>query len=87
MVGQAGREEMKLDVSTMMGGNQSLSGVFLGAEIFTDRVYNNIQKLIEDIGKGELKVVLDKSFALKDAAAAHEFIESRKAFGRVTMIP
>lgn len=87
MVGQAGREEMKLDVSTMMGGNQSLSGVFLGAEIFTDRVYNNIQKLIEDIGKGELKVVLDKSFALKDAAAAHEFIESRKAFGRVTLIP
>ena len=42
--------------STMMGGNQSLSGVFPGAQIFADRVYNNIRKLIEDIGKGELKV-------------------------------
>jgi|GEM_PF-2781189 len=73
--------------STMMGGNQSLSGVFPGAQIFADRVYNNIRKLIEDIGKGELKVVLDKSFALKDAAAAHEYIESRKALGRVTLIP
>ncbi len=87
MVGRAGREDMRVDVTTMMGGNQSLSGVFLGAEIFTDRVHDNIQKLIEDIAKGELKVVLDKSFPLKDAAAAHEYIESRKAFGRVTLIP
>ncbi|MBX3488648.1 MAG: zinc-binding alcohol dehydrogenase family protein [Parvibaculum sp.] len=87
MVGRAGREDMRVDVTTMMGGNQSLSGVFLGAEIFTDRVHDNIQKLIGDIAKGELKVVLDKSFALKDAAAAHEYIESRKAFGRVTLIP
>ena len=87
MVGRAGREDMRVDVSTMMGGNQSLSGVFLGAEIFTDRVHDNIQNLIDDIAKGELKVVLDKSFPLKDAAAAHEYIESRKAFGRVTLIP
>tara|TARA_R110002110_G_scaffold3104_3_gene15848 strand:- start:1830 stop:2792 length:963 start_codon:yes stop_codon:yes gene_type:complete len=87
MVGMAGREDMKIDVSSLMGGNQSLSGVFLGAEIFNDRVHDNIQKLIGDIAKGELKVVLDKSFALKDAAAAHEYIESRKAFGRVTLIP
>ena len=43
MVGRAGREDMRVDVSTMMGGNQSLSGVFLGAEIFTDRVHNNIR--------------------------------------------
>ncbi|MEX2248381.1 MAG: zinc-binding alcohol dehydrogenase family protein [Parvibaculum sp.] len=87
MVGRAGREDMRVDVSTMMGGNQSLSGVFLGAEIFSDRVHDNIQSLIDDIAKGDLKVVLDKSFALKDAAAAHEYIESRKAFGRVTLIP
>ena len=87
MVGRAGREDMRVEVSSMMGGNQSLSGVFLGAEIFTDRVHDNIQKLIGDIAKGELKVVLDKSFPLKDAAAAHEYIESRKAFGRVTLIP
>lgn len=87
MVGNAGREDMKIDVSSLMGGNQSLSGVFLGAEIFNDRVHDNVQKLIGDIAKGKLKVVLDKSFALKDAAAAHEYIESRKAFGRVTLTP
>lgn len=87
LVGQAGRDPAKVDVTTMMGGNQSLSGVFLGAEIFTPRVYENIQRHINDVAKGNLKVQLDKSFALKDAAAAHEYIESRKAVGRVLLIP
>jgi NADPH2:quinone reductase len=71
----------------MMSGNQSLSGVFLGAEIFTPRVYGNIKRHIEDAAKGELKVQIDKTFALKDAASAHEYIESRKAVGRVLLIP
>ncbi|MEN6542261.1 zinc-binding alcohol dehydrogenase family protein [Parvibaculum sp.] len=86
-VGRAGREPMTVDVSTMMGGNQSLSGVFLGAEILTDRVHANIQRHIDDAAAGKLKVVIDKTFALKDAAAAHEYIESRKAVGRVLLIP
>jgi NADPH2:quinone reductase len=87
MVGQAGREPMKVDVGTMMGGNRTLSGVFLGAEIATDRVHDNIQQLIQDVTDGSLKVVIDKTFALKDAAAAHRYIESRQAVGRVLLIP
>jgi NADPH2:quinone reductase len=87
MVGAAGREPMKVDVSTMMGGNRSLSGVFLGAEIGTERVYNLIQGLIEDVAKGELKVVLDRQFRLSEAADAHRYIESRQAVGRVLLIP
>ena len=87
MVGQAGREPMKVDVSTMMGGNRSLSGVFLGAEIGTDRVYNLIQGLIDDVAKGELKVVIDRQFKLSEAAEAHRFIESRQAVGRVLLVP
>ena len=86
-VGNAGREPMVVDVSTMMGGNQSLSGVFLGAEIFTDRVHNNIQRHIDDAAAGKLAVQIDREFSLKDAAAAHEYIESRKAVGRVLLIP
>src|SRR5206468_1668433 len=87
MVGQAGREPMKVDVSTMMGGNRSLSGVFLGAEIATDRVYGIIQQLIQDVADGSLKVLIDKTFPLKDAAEAHRYIESRQAVGRVLLIP
>jgi len=87
MVGQAGREPMKVDVGTMMGGNRSLSGVFLGAEIATDRVHDTIQQLIQDVAEGSLKVIVDKTFALKDAAEAHRYIESRQAVGRVLLVP
>lgn len=87
MVGNAGREPMRIDVSSLMGGNRSLTGVFLGAEIATDRAHNMIQTLIDEVASGALKVVIDKTFSLKDAAAAHAYIESRKAVGRVLLIP
>lgn len=87
MVGNAGREPMVVDVSSLMGGNRSLSGVFLGAEIMTDRAHDMIQTLIEDCARGELQVVIDKVFPLSDAAGAHAYIESRQAVGRVVMVP
>jgi len=86
-VGRAGRELVKHDVSTLMQGNQSLIGVFLGAEIATDRVHDMIQRHVDDVAAGKLAVVIDREFPLRDAAAAHAFIESRKAFGRVLLIP
>lgn len=87
MVGQAGREPMTVDVGSMMGGNRTLSGVFLGAEIGTDRVQRNIERLIADVARGELKVLIDREFPLSEAAEAHRYIESRQAVGRVLLIP
>ncbi|HEY2070858.1 MAG TPA: zinc-binding dehydrogenase [Rhizomicrobium sp.] len=87
LVGNAGRERTPVDASALMMGNKSLTGVFLGAEIATDRAHNMIQKLIDEAARGELKVVIDKTFPLSEAAAAHAYIESRKAVGRVLLIP
>src|SRR5215469_4612644 len=87
MVGAAGREPMKVDVSSLMGGNRTLQGVFLGAEIATDRAHDNIQRLIDEAARGEFKVVIDRTFPLSEAAAAHAYIESRQAVGRVLLIP
>lgn len=87
LVGNAGREPMKVDVSSLMVGNRSLTGVFLGAEIMTDRVHDMIQDLIEQAARGELEVVIDKTFPLSEAAGAHAYIESRQAVGRVLLIP
>jgi len=87
LVGQAGREPTKVDVSPLMAGNRSVTGVFLGAEIATDRAHDMIQQLIDDVARGELKVVIDRTFPLSEAAAAHAYIESRKAVGRVLLIP
>jgi NADPH:quinone reductase len=87
MVGNAGREDSRVDVRPLMAANRSLTGVFLGAEIMTDRVHDMIQRHIDDAAAGKLKVVIDRTFALKDAAAAHAYIEGRGAVGRVLLIP
>ena len=87
MVGAAGREPMTVDVSPLMAGNRSLTGVFLGAEMGTERAHNMIQRLIDEIGRGEYTVVIDRTFPLSEAAAAHAYIESRQAVGRVLLIP
>lgn len=87
MVGNAGREPQVVDVSTLMGGNRTLSGVFLGAEIMTDRAHDMIQRLIKEAARGEFKVLIDRTFKLSEAAEAHAYIESRQAVGRVLMVP
>ena len=70
-----------------MLGNQSLTGVFLGAEIATPRVRAMIAGHLDDVAGGRLTVVVDRTFPLAEAAAAHAYIESRQAVGRVVLIP
>jgi NADPH2:quinone reductase len=87
--GDAGRDGgSPLDVSTMRAGNQSLTGYFLGAELFSaPRAHAMIAELLAQVARDELRVVIDRTYPLEDAAEAHEYIESRRAFGRVVLVP
>jgi NADPH2:quinone reductase len=42
---------------------------------------------LNDVATGALRVVIDRAFPLSQAAAAHAYIESREAFGRVLLTP
>jgi NADPH:quinone reductase len=88
-VGDAGRAPAEhVDISGMRANNQTLSGYFLGAELFlAPRAYAMIDRLLREIAEGDLRVVIDRTFPLADAAAAHAYIESRQAFGRVLLVP
>ncbi len=88
-VGNSSRADMKLDPSPLMPGNRSLTGVFFGAEVAlaAARVRKMLDSLLADLAAGKLKAVIDRSFPLSEAAAAHAYIESRAAFGRVVLIP
>jgi NADPH2:quinone reductase len=88
-VGDAGRQGTEqMDISTLRPNNQSLTGYFLGAELFlSSRPYAMIARHLDDIAAGRLRVVIDRRFPLSDAAAAHDYIESRRAFGRVLLLP
>jgi NADPH2:quinone reductase len=68
-------------------GNQSLTGVFLGAEITSPRATKMIGDLVDDVAAGRLTVLVDRTFPLASAAEAHAYIESRQAVGRVVLIP
>lgn len=69
--------------------NNALRGVFLGGALLSEyaRVHAMIGEMIEQVASGQLQVEIDRSFALAEAAAAHEYAESRKAFGRVVIVP
>ena len=88
-VGDAGRAAGELlDISGLRPGNQSLSGYFLGAELFFGtRAHAMVAQLLDDVAAGTLQVGFDRSYPLSVAAAAHEYIESRQAFGRVVLVP
>jgi NADPH2:quinone reductase len=88
-VGNVSRSDKKIDPSPMSEGNRSLTGVFFGAEVVRNpsRVGPMLDGILADIAKGELKVVVDRTYPLSEAAAAHAYIESRAAFGRVVLVP
>ncbi|MEY2524558.1 MAG: NADPH:quinone reductase [Ilumatobacteraceae bacterium] len=86
-VGGAGRDPQPLDVALLAAGNQSLTGVYLGAEVTSTRAQQMIARLVDEVARGELRVLVDRTFPLAEAAAAHEFIESRQAVGRVVLVP
>ncbi len=88
-VGSAGREGTLFDAALLRPGNKSLTGVFLGIELVMNsgRVHPMIRGHLEAVAKGDLQIAIDRSYPLAEAAAAHAYIESRQAFGRVLLIP
>ena len=88
-VGRAGRDDRPPDIWPIMQRNASITGVFLGAEMALnpERTHALVARLIDRVASGELRVVIDRTFPLADAADAHRYIESRRAFGRVVLIP
>jgi NADPH2:quinone reductase len=88
-VGVAGRTGSSIEARSLWARNNALRGVFLGGAIVTEyaRIHPMIGEMLERVAGGELQVEIDRTFPLAEAAAAHEYIESRRAFGRVVMTP
>jgi NADPH2:quinone reductase len=88
-VGRAGRDDEPPDVWPLAYKNASMTGVFLGGELMVQpgRVRTLVADLLERVAAGDLHVVIDRTYPLAEAADAHRYIESRKAFGRVVLVP
>ena len=88
-VGVAGRAGSNIEARDLWAQNNALRGVFLGGALMTEhpRVHAMIADLFGRVSDGGLRVEIDRTFPLAEAAAAHAYIESRQAFGRVVMTP
>jgi NADPH2:quinone reductase len=88
-VGLSARAGSDVEARDLWEKNNTLHGVILGGVLLNEhpRVHATITDLIRRVGAGELRVVIDKTFPLAEAAAAHAYLESRQAFGRVVMTP
>jgi NADPH2:quinone reductase len=88
-VGNAGRDATVPNIGALSGQNKTLTGVSLAAELLLnpERAHPMIQRHIAAVEAGKLAIEIDRTFPLAEAAAAHTFIESRQAFGRVLLIP
>jgi NADPH2:quinone reductase len=88
-VGVASRAGSSVEAQSLWAQNNTLRGVFLAAAMVNEypRVHAMIADLLERVASGELRVEIDRTFPLAEAAAAHAYIESRQAFGRVVMTP
>jgi NADPH2:quinone reductase len=88
-VGSAGRDGVQPDAYSLRPGNKSLTGVFFGAELMLNysRVHPMVARHLDDVKSGRLRIVVDREYRLAEAAAAHAYIESRQAFGRVLLVP
>jgi NADPH2:quinone reductase len=88
-LGVAGRDPVPFNPLSLWARNGALIGMSLMTSLANDyaRTYGVIAECIQRVARGELHVVVDRRFALADAAKAHAHIEGRSAFGRVVMLP
>lgn len=88
-VGVAARAGSTIEARALWTRNNALRGVYLGGAILSEyaRIHPMIGEMLRRVASGELRVEIDRTFPLAEAAAAHEYAESRKAFGRVVITP
>lgn len=70
-----------------MQANQTLLGVFMGTLFERSTVRSNVDNMLKAVATGSLRSVIDRTFALSEAAIAHEYAEKEKPLGRIVIKP
>lgn len=86
-VGNAGGNNLSVDLWPAMQSNQTLLGVFMGALFERPRIRSTVDALLVALENEEIEVKVEKTFSLSQASDAHHFAEKAKPLGRVIMEP
>ncbi|ELZ84324.1 NADPH:quinone reductase [Haloferax larsenii JCM 13917] len=87
--GAASGEVAEADTTRLLFENKSVIGFHLGNAMQKrpQSVLGAVPELSELLASGELDVIVGETFALEDAAEAHQYIEDRKSSGKVVLEP
>ncbi|ABF41646.1 Alcohol dehydrogenase, zinc-binding protein [Candidatus Koribacter versatilis Ellin345] len=72
--------EAKLDLRVLFTRQLTFMGSFMGT-------FDDLNEALKYVFSGALKPVVDRSFALREAAAAHSYLEKGEQFGKVVLNP
>ena len=86
-VGASSGEPTAFLFTDLLRKNATVHGVYLGLELHTPRVHTMVKRMFDEVAADQLVVPIDRTFALADAVAAHEYAEQGHPFGRVLLRP
>ncbi len=72
-------------LSRMMLENRGIFGVHMGTFQEQDLLSKHLQTILGHVKSGKLEPVLDETFPVEQAAAAHQRLHDRKNFGKVLL--
>jgi NADPH2:quinone reductase len=86
-VGNSAGEPNSVDPRALMVKNLSISGFYLGGEIAAGGARPALEEILRLFAEHRLRTVIDRTFPLSDAAAAHRYVAERSNFGKVVLVP
>jgi NADPH2:quinone reductase len=89
LYGRAGGPTDPLNVATLSAKSQKVSGFMLPAVTrgFPEKTRESAERCFALMRAGQLRLHVDKTFPLAEAAAAHRYLESRQSMGKLVLMP
>jgi NADPH:quinone reductase-like Zn-dependent oxidoreductase len=70
--------DAKLDLRLLFAKQLSLMGSYMGTK-------SDLHSVMRLVAAGRFRPIIDRLFPLKEAAAAHTYLESNQQFGKVVL--
>lgn len=88
VVGLASREAPAIDTVRLLFRSQAVFGFHLRAVLERrELIEASMQRLLNWIGEGKLKIQVGHTFPLMEIRRAHELLASRQSYGKVVLLP
>lgn len=59
----------------------------MGTQLEKPAVHRTVSAMLAQAARGEIQVVIDRTFSLEEAAKAHAYAEDHPILGRVILVP